>query len=538
MSEWLDRLKPGDLPIYRRTHAILSAFSPRREQITAREIATEILADPFATLHTLRVVNERVSQRYGTEVTTVEHALMMQGIGAYLDAMRKLPALEDTPAGRDARALKGLHMLTRRAQHAAWQARDFAVLHADVHAEEVQVAAILHHLPELLIWLRAPATGFKLERMRRRHPDEVAESLTLGASLKNWRLDLLEKWMIPALTRDLLGEAHAERHRQTMLAACIEIARLSDRGWWDERLLLCFQSLADIEHLLIEDVIATAHANAGRVARAVDWLSTAGAGVWIPMLPGPWPPDEYDAEDEVTATEKNVATVEVLPEAAVASARPDADAEPAMSRAPAGPASTSVPPPVPEAKVDPAPTMAKPAAPAPAPDKQVFKDALQGIETHLDGSYTLNQMSATILKGLHSGLGLSRILFAMVTPDGKRLKTRFTLGIASDDPLRQFEVEMAGKELFAQLMGKMQGVWLNADNRTKLAAMMSPALRETIGNGEFFAMSLHTGNRPTGMIYADRGRDAAGLDPLVYTDFKMLCIQAARGLGKVKPPGG
>lgn len=168
------------------------------------------------------------------------------------------------------------------------------------------------------------------------------------------------------------------------------------------------------------------------------------------------------------------------------------------------------------------------------PDKQVFRDALKGIESHLDGSYNLNQMSAVILKGLHTGLGLTRILFAMLTPDGERVKSRFSLGIAVDDPLRHFEFRLDGKDLFAQLMGKMQGVWINEGNRERLWPMVDPRLRKLLGTGDFFAMSLFNGSKPLGLIYADRGHGECSLDPLTYTDFKMLCLQAARGLGKVR----
>jgi hypothetical protein len=170
------------------------------------------------------------------------------------------------------------------------------------------------------------------------------------------------------------------------------------------------------------------------------------------------------------------------------------------------------------------------------PDKQVFREALKGIEGHLDGTLTLNQMSAVILKGLHTGLGLSRIIFAMQTPDGLRVKSRFTLGISADDPLRHFEFELAGKDLFCQLMGKMQGVWLNDDNRQKLWPMIHPKMQAMLGDGEFYTMSLYNGSKPLGLIYADRGKGECGLDPLTYTDFKMLCLQAARGLGKIKAP--
>jgi hypothetical protein len=83
-------------------------------------------------------------------------------------------------------------------------------------------------------------------------------------------------------------------------------------------------------------------------------------------------------------------------------------------------------------------------------------------------------------------------------------------------------------------MGKMQGVWINEGNRERLWPMVDTRLRTLIGAGDFYAMSLFNGSKPIGLIYADRGHGECGLDPLTYTDFKMLCLQAARGLGKVR----
>lgn len=490
MTDWFARLQPGGLPVYRRTRDSLARLSPRRDGVTAREIALEIYLDPFATLGTIHGIAAKVGDRYGTEVTTVEHALMMQGIGAYLDASQSLPVLEDTAAGRDPRVFAELQKLTRRAQHAAWQARDFAVLHTDIHAEEVQVAAILQHLPEMLLWLRAPEAARELKRLRRKAAGpEAAELAVLGMPLQAFLMRFLEAWSIPELTRDLLDDKHAERPRQTLLRASLAVARLSERGWWDEGLMEHYLSLASVENTPVEAVIATAHANAARAARACDWLQAPAAAAWCPMIPGPWPQEEEEDEEAPVA------------------------AQAAPAPAPAAP---------PEQHV------------CPMPDKAVFREAMKGIESHLDGSYNLTQMSAIILKGLHSGLGLSRILFAMVTPDGERVKSRFSLGIPQGDPLRQFEFPLGGKDLFGQLMGKMQGVWVSETNRERLWPMVDARLRQMIGAGDFYAMSLFSGSRPMGLIYADRGHGECGLDPLTYTDFKMLCLQAARGLGKIR----
>lgn len=522
MSAWLERLKPGGLPVFRHTRDALVAMLPRRESLTAREVAMEILEDPLATLLVVHAINEKVGQRYGTEVATVEHALMMQGIGAFLEAARALPVLEDTAAGRDPRALAAVQAIARRAQHAAWQARDFAVLHSDIRAEEVQVAALLHAAPELLLWLRAPEVARRLASRKRRLSAPEAESEVLGQALDTLRLPLLEAWSIPELSRDLLDERYAERNRQVILGACLDMADRAQRGWWDEGLHEDYIALAGVENTPMEVVIATAHANAARAARACEWLAAPAAAAWMPLEPGPWPEEEEDSP----AGEET--TVQPAP---VSTSTPPV-ASPAAAAAPS--AGDRVPPPAVGKQAVPEPAPDAGHTVCPMPDKQILRETLQGIEGHLDGSLTLNQMSAIVLKGLHSGLGLTRILFAMITPDGERVKSRFTLGIPAEDPMRHFEFRLDGKDLFAQLMGKMQGVWINEGNRERLWPMVDARLRTLIGAGDFYAMSLFNGSKPLGLIYADRGHGECGLDPLTYTDFKMLCLQAARGLGKVR----
>ncbi len=504
LVDWLERLSPGPLPVFAHTRQILSEQRRRAEEISAREVAQTALADPFATLALIHSANMRGS-RLGGEITTAESALMMRGLGRYLDEARNLPVLEEGPQGRDGKLMAALHKLLRRVHHAAWQARDFAVLHSDVRAEEVQVAALLHAIPEFLLLLRAPAEALRLARLNRRMPHEEAERQALGGvSLDELRLPLLENWKAAELSRDLLDPNLAEKPRQAILKACLDIAERSQRGWWDEALLGDYLALAGIENHPVENVIATVHANAMRAERAAEWIDSPGAGVWMPMLAGPWPLDPDDEEAIATAAK-------------------------------AVPVAATTPPPTAKPVAQPAPPAEEESQPmCPLPDKQVLREALQSIEGHLDGSLNLNQMSAFILKGLHSGLGLSRILFAMVTPDGRHVKSRFTLGIRPEDPMRHFAFDLVARDLFGQLMGKMQGVWMHADNREKLWPLVNPTLQKMIGDVDFYAMSLHANGKPVGLIYADRGHGECGLDVHSYTDFKMLCLQAARGLGKLK----
>jgi HD-like signal output (HDOD) protein len=517
LQDWLAELAPAEIPVFNHTLERLAELDRQRDDVSAPDVAAEVLSDPLFTLRVIHAVNARKSRLFDSEIATVEGALIMQGINAFLDQMGSLMTVEQV-FGRETEVMRLLYALLREVQHAAWQARDFSALRLDVRAEEVQVAAMLHYAPTFLICLRDPDSATRLLLPGRELPTAETQRQALGITLYELGAPLLASWKIPELIRDLLDErGDLERPRHAILAACLRIADLSRRGWWQEEMMEPYLTLARVSNRPVEAVISTVHANAARSARHGAWIPAPPAAAWLPMLPGGWPEDADGTKNFPTQM------TEVSVNAALE--------RPTLPRPPA--VTIAIPSPPPETRAD-APAPEPAAEVCPMPDRAAFRESLRGIEQHLDGSLNINQMSAVILKGLHAGLGLSRILFAMVTPDGTRVKCRFSLGIAKEDPLRHFEFPLGSRDLFGQLMTKMQGVWLNGETRDRLWPLVSPNLQALIGDGEFYAMSLFAGGKAIGMIYADRGRGGCGLDPLSYTDFKMLCLQAARGLGQVK----
>lgn len=496
----LARLKPGETPIFRHTKLAILEMRKRDDSLSAKELARVILADPLATLRVIYQANNRSSRSLGGEIASVEHAVLMQGIGPFLNKAASLPVFEDNQKSISASMQASIYRLLRIAQHAAWQARDFAVQAVDTRAEEVEVAALLYYVPDLLFWLQAPDIARRLARERRKMSYAKAEETVLGLPLSQLRLEMMAGWHVPEVTRDLLNPELCEQPRQALLCASLEIAHRGRHGWWQEKLPGFYEKLASLVNAPVQQVATNVHINAIKAARFGRWIPSPPAAAWLPMLPGDWPP-EPDEDEE-----------------------PSPQVSPRIAESAASPA-TAPPQPLPAETAG---------ETCPLPNQLVLQEALRNIETHLDSSLTLNQMSAHILRGLHTGLGLTRLIFAMVTPDGKRIKTRFTLGIPTGDPLRHFEFDLGAKDLFAQLMTKPQGVWLMEDNRAKLWPMIDPKLQAMIGDANFFAMALFNGSRPIGLIYADRGHMGCGLDSHTYTDFKMFCLQAARGLGKLK----
>ncbi len=507
-SDALSRLQPGEVPVFRHTKKAVLDLRPQGESLSAKALARVLLADPLATLRIVHQANNRSSSRLGGDISTVEHALIMQGVGPFLNKAGALPVLEDSLHGPPGKSLAAIFDALRAAQHAAWQARDFAVLNSDTRAEEIEVAAMLGYVPEILAWLMDKAAARQWTKARRSYVSDTTDAEASDQALTNARLALARAWKLPDGLCDVLDPALGERTRQRILRASMRIADISRLGWWHDALTTSYQQLSEIIGIPVEEIAAIAHVNSIRCARHGDWIPIAPAAAWLPMEPGEWPPEPEDVPEEAKSEQSAVERIDTAP----------------------GKPATPMPPQARQAHE----TLPPEAGVCALPDQQVFRESLRNIEAHLDGSLSLNQMSAQILRGLHTGLSLSRIVFAMVTPDGKRVKTRFSLGIPPGDPLRHFEFELAGKDLFSQLMSKSQGVWMKADNRDKLWPMVGGALREMIGESDFFAMSLFSGNRPIGMIYADRGHGGCALDAHTYTDFKMFCLQAARGLSKLK----
>jgi hypothetical protein len=60
--------------------------------------------------------------------------------------------------------------------------------------------------------------------------------------------------------------------------------------------------------------------------------------------------------------------------------------------------------------------------------------------------------------------------------------------------------------------------------------MIPFGIRQLLGHGEFFAMSVFLHDKPIGLFYADSQHDGGALDEKRYLEFKQLCLRAAQGL--------
>ena len=140
----------------------------------------------------------------------------------------------------------------------------------------------------------------------------------------------------------------------------------------------------------------------------------------------------------------------------------------------------------------------------------------------------VHKTMADIMRRIRQEAAVSRVVFAMLSHDRKRLRTRLALGGADDEPIRKLDLDAGQRDLFTALIGKPQSLWLNRENAAKYLPYLSAPLRRAISPKGAYMMSVFVNEKPLGLMYAD----GTALNAEGYKQFRLLCQDAMRALGK------
>ena len=124
--------------------------------------------------------------------------------------------------------------MIHRARHAAAIAGVIAAWRNDTGFEEIMVAALLHDLAEMLVWISAPRQACLMQRRLdadSRLRSVAAQQQVLGFHLHDLQLDLVRRWRLPELLVSMMDDAHAEQPRVRNVVLAVNIARHSIHDW-------------------------------------------------------------------------------------------------------------------------------------------------------------------------------------------------------------------------------------------------------------------------------------------------------------------
>ncbi len=256
LAGWVDFYRTASLPVLRHTAHKLEEMRENAENVNGRVLSNVILHDPLMTLRVLAFIEEHRRARQKTDITTIERALMMIGVGPFFDAFQNLPLVEDQLKGHP-KALLGLLKVIGRSRKAVFWARDWAALRKDLNVDEVIVAALLHDFAEILMWSFAPALATRV-RERQAH-DRTLRSVAIQTEiykvpLYEIKLALAQEWRLPELLTTLMDPENAEHPRVRNVELAVDLARHSANGWDDAALPDDYKAIGELLHLNIETV--------------------------------------------------------------------------------------------------------------------------------------------------------------------------------------------------------------------------------------------------------------------------------------------
>ncbi|MDA8127713.1 MAG: HDOD domain-containing protein [Betaproteobacteria bacterium] len=253
----MDRLAclgEDEIPVLRRTARELARLRGDDALPDARSVADVVTDDPLMTVKLLRYMQRHKPRSQACELVDVKQALLMMGLDAFFRDVPPAPIVEEML--REPRAAVHFLHVVRRAQRAASYAFDWALRLHDMHAEEIQVSALLAHLAELLLWCFDPVGMLEARRLQAADHLRSAEAQTqaLGFASLELQRRLAAAWALPGLLGNLEAANPSTRARIVVLA--VDLARHSADGWDDAALPDDFNEIAALLHMEPSRVMA------------------------------------------------------------------------------------------------------------------------------------------------------------------------------------------------------------------------------------------------------------------------------------------
>ncbi|MDR2625431.1 MAG: HDOD domain-containing protein [Zoogloeaceae bacterium] len=251
VEAWVHAFDAQEMPVLRHTRQQLAEAAARMHAVSGREITRIVLRDPLLAVRVLRYIQPLTGRRLHHDVATIAGSVMMLGVEPFFRHFEHLPTLEEQLKGVP-QALLGALQVIQRAQQAAHYAYEWALWRKDVDVEEVALAALLHDLAEILLYVFAPKLALALREAQRADPglrSVTAQENVLGLRLLAIQGALCRVWHVPELLRTLFDDEHADQPRVKNVALAVALARHLAHGEQDPALPDDLKAIAQLLNL-------------------------------------------------------------------------------------------------------------------------------------------------------------------------------------------------------------------------------------------------------------------------------------------------
>ncbi len=461
LDDWVVKISGLEIPIFKGTLNSVASLT-LNQTTSANELARVILRDATLTARILRISNSYFYNPRGTKINTISSAVMFIGFNNVRDIAMSL-AIIDALIKKQSRNY--IIALMARSFHAAVQARNMAETFGDPSSEEVFIASLLFHFGEMAFWcIQSRESDLLIESMNEDgYRAEKAQLGILGFKFKDLTAEIAKNWhlgelLVAALKNKNINDASA-RTRHILLSQ-----RLSDvalKGWDSNETTAVIKEIAKHLDLSIKATKADAIDNA---KKAVDVANTFGASLAAMLIPIPGVDEFKNKGHKDIVKQKDDSLIDY----------PESD---------------------------------------PLLQLNVLRDLSNVLESEPD----FNNIIGVVLEGLHRGVGMDRVLFAVFDKTTRKLNIKFILGIEIQKLEKEFHIDTGEDEhtVFSWVIEHSDSVWVKTISQLGFGLQSVKSILDIIEVESFIVNPLVINKNVIGVFYSDRkpsGRDITDAD--------------------------
>jgi len=461
LDNWVVRISSLEIPIFKGTLNSVASLTSKYTT-SANELSRVILQDATLTARILRISNSYFYNPRGTKINTISSAVMFIGFNNVRDIAMSL-AVIDALIKKHSRNY--IIALMARSFHAAVQARDMAEKFGDPSSEEVFIASLLFHFGEMAFWcIQSKESDLLIESMEQEgyRPTKAQQNI-LGFKFNDLTAEISKNWhlgdlLVAALKNKNLNDA-AARTRHILLSQ-----RLSDvalKGWETKETEAVLKEIAKHLNLSFKATKEDAIENA---KKAVEVANNFGASLAAMLIPVPGVDEIKNKGHKEITKIKN------------------------------------------EIHID-----------YPEPDPVLQLNVLRDLSNVLESKPDFNNIIGVVLEGLHRGVGMDRVLFAIFDKNTLSLDVKYILGIDIKTLEKKFHIKINEDEhsVFSWVIERLESVWVKNKSQLGINVNSVKIISDIIEVECFVLNPIVINNKIIGIFYSDRkpsGRDITAAD--------------------------
>lgn len=470
VQAWIDRLNDSELPALAAVVTDMQQLA-ESESSSVQELASVLLRDASLTSKVLRVANSSYYNPACEDIRTISRAIVLIGFES-IRLISLSVSLIDGLLSRGPRYQ--LPELLARSFHAAVQARNIAGYVLSKHQEEVFIAALLHHIGELAFWGCGGDQVDELDDALAEpgaDPDAAVRKV-LGTSFEQLTQGLVKNWNLGPVA----SLAHVPANPKSPAAYAVQLGmRISEvalDGWESPEMDDLVLQLAKFTGISPEEALQQVLASADETVKVA---ATFGASKLCQLIP--------NTDPEQIAFQREQRRARLL-----------------------------------------------------QPNLQIMQQALQDLGLMLSSRADVSLILDTLLKGLHQGAGLERVMLAVLADGQSKFRVKRAVGEGTQAWVSDFELPVGERNeqtVFSYVLRHKDALWMGVPASYNLNDLVTPAMRQSLGQGMFFVAPLLAGKREIGVLYADGRLSGRALKHEQFVAFKRFAELTGRCLDAI-----